>query len=127
MSTRMMINTGTVAGYNNKIMQATPDIKLGINNDVNRETKKVGLGLIDGGPSKINPPNSHPSNPIHKAVISRKRMRPLLPPPPRHRIQHQPPSSHDINKKLIVVGALLLTGLLHGLEAADSKISELLT
>ena len=23
---------------------------------------------MDGGPSKINPPNSHPSNPIHKQV-----------------------------------------------------------
>ena len=25
---------------------------------------------MDGGPSKINPPNSHPSNPVHKAAIA---------------------------------------------------------
>jgi len=25
---------------------------------------------MDGGPSKVNPPNSHPSNPIHKAVMA---------------------------------------------------------
>ena len=43
MSTRMVINTETVAGYNNKIMQATADIKLAINNDVNTETKKWGF------------------------------------------------------------------------------------
>ena len=50
--TRMVINTERVAGCNNKIMQPTPDIKLGINN-VNTD-KKVGLRLMDGGPSKIN-------------------------------------------------------------------------
>ena len=55
--------------------------------------KKVGLRLMDGGTSKINPPNSHPSNPIHKALISRKRRRPLLPPPPLHPIQYQPPQA----------------------------------
>ena len=43
MSTRMVINTETVVGYNNKIMQATADIKLAINNDVNTETKKWGF------------------------------------------------------------------------------------
>ena len=45
-------------------------MKLGINNDVNLGTKKAALQLMDGGPSKINPPNSHPSNPIHKAAMA---------------------------------------------------------
>ena len=45
-------------------------MKLGINNDVNLGTKKAALQLLDGGPSKINPPNSHPSNPIHKATMA---------------------------------------------------------
>ena len=40
-----------------------------VNNDVNLGTKKAALQLMDGGPSKINPPNSHPSNPIHKAAM----------------------------------------------------------
>ena len=43
-------------------------MKLGINNGVNTGTKKSGLQHMAGGKSKINPPNSHPSNPIHKAV-----------------------------------------------------------
>ena len=31
-----------------------------------RAQKKASLRPMDGGPSKINPPNSHPLNPIHK-------------------------------------------------------------
>ena len=69
MPARMIINTESTVGYNNKLKQAAPGMKLGVNNDVNPGTKKVGLQLMDGGPSKINPPNSHPSNPIHKAYI----------------------------------------------------------
>ena len=56
----MIINTESIVGYNNKLMQAKAGMKLGVNNDVNLETKKVALQLMDGGPSKINPPNSHP-------------------------------------------------------------------
>ena len=33
---------------------------------------------MDGGPSKINPPNSHPSNPIHKAAMGARSPRPDL-------------------------------------------------
>ena len=70
MPARMVINTGSIVGYNNKLKQAIAGMKLGINNDVNSGTKKEGLQLMDGGPSKINPPNSHPSNPIHKAAMA---------------------------------------------------------
>ena len=70
MPARMIINTESVVGYNNKLKQAEAGMKLGINNDVNLETKKVALQLMDGDPSKINQPNSHPSNPIHKAAIA---------------------------------------------------------
>ena len=59
--------SGSVAGYNNQLRQATPNMKLGVNNSVNLETKKVGVRLMDGEKSKINRPTSHPSNPIHKA------------------------------------------------------------
>jgi len=45
-------------------------MKLGVNNELNPETKKAALKLMEGGPSKINPPNSHPSNPIHKAATA---------------------------------------------------------
>ena len=39
MPARMIINTGSTIGYNNKLMQAKAGMKLGINNDVNSETK----------------------------------------------------------------------------------------
>ena len=32
---------------------------------------------MDGGPPKINPPNSHPSNPIHKAVVAAQEPKPV--------------------------------------------------
>ena len=68
MPSRMIINMESVVGYNNNLRRATDDMKLGVNNQVNLETKKASLKPMAGGPSKINPPNSHPSNPIHKKV-----------------------------------------------------------
>ena len=66
MPSHMVINTERIVGYNNNLMKATQDMKLGVNNGVNLGTKKASLKLMGGGPSKNNPPNSHPSNPIHK-------------------------------------------------------------
>ena len=63
---RMIINTESVVGYNNNLRRATDEMKLSVNNHVNQGTKKASLKLMAGGPSKVNPPNSHPSNPIHK-------------------------------------------------------------
>ena len=63
MQARMIINTGSIVGYNNKLMQAIEGMKLGVNNDVNLETKKAALQLMDGGPSKINPPQQPPFKP----------------------------------------------------------------
>ena len=72
MPARMVINMGTVIGYNNQLKQAIPGMKLGVNDEVNKSTKKAALKLMAGGPSKINPPNSHPSNPIHKEATQEK-------------------------------------------------------
>ena len=55
MPAQMIINTQSTVGYNNKLKQAVSRIKLGVNNSVNPDTKKVGLTLMEGGPSKINP------------------------------------------------------------------------
>ena len=63
---RMIINMESIVGYNNNLRRATDDMKLGVNNQVNQGTKKASLKLMAGGLSKVNPPNSHPSNPIHK-------------------------------------------------------------
>jgi len=66
MSANMIINTASVVGYNNKLKQAVSGTKLGVNNALNTDTKKEALKLMEGGPSKIKPPNSHPSNPVHR-------------------------------------------------------------
>ena len=66
MPSHMVINTESIIGYNNMLVIADETMKLCINNDVNQGTHKALLKLMAGGPSKINPPNSHPSNPIHK-------------------------------------------------------------
>lgn len=64
MPSRMIISTESVIGYNNRVRQVTPNIKLGVNNSVNLDTKNVGVKLMNGGGSKINRPTSHPPNPI---------------------------------------------------------------
>ena len=40
MPARMIINTESIVGYNNKLKQAKAGMKLGVNNDVNLGTKK---------------------------------------------------------------------------------------
>ena len=76
MPARMVINTESTVVYNNKLKQAISGMRLGVNNDVNPGTKKAGLKLMDGEPSKINPPNNHPSNRIHKAAMAAQEPKP---------------------------------------------------
>ena len=66
MPSRMVINTESIVGYNNMLVISDETMKLGVNNNVNRESHKASLKLMGGGPSKVKQPNSHPSNPIHK-------------------------------------------------------------
>ena len=49
---RMVINTKSIVGYNNRLQKATPGMKIGINGDVNRETKGVGV-VHNLGESKV--------------------------------------------------------------------------
>ena len=92
-------------------MQAKAGMKLGINNDVNSGTKKSALQLMDGGPSKINPPNSHPSNPIHKAAMAAQS-------PRSNEKQTSAPKEtvstpqHEINKTSVIVGVIAGVALL---------------
>ena len=62
MPSNLVMNTQSTVGYNNNLKKATGNIKLGVNSDVNVELKKVGVRKMDGGQSKTNRPNSHPSN-----------------------------------------------------------------
>ena len=73
---RMIINKESVVGYNNNLSRTTDDMKLGVNNQVNLDTHKDSLKLMAGGPSKVNPPNSHPSNPIHKPAVQAQGLAP---------------------------------------------------
>ena len=125
---RMIINTESVVGYNNNLRRATDAMKLGVNNQVNQGTKKAGLKLMAGGPSKVNPPNSHPSNPIHKQAAEAQGLaqpstpatpHPARPTPTLVGSRATPPvpkpeavDEHHVNKALIAVGALALVGLI---------------
>ena len=123
---RMIINTESVVGYNNNLRRATDDMKLGVNNHVNQGTKKASLKLMAGGPSKVNPPNSHPSNPIHKQATEAQGIAPHAPsqpqptqpatqpatPAPAPPATTEPVDSHHVNKTLVAVGALAVVGLI---------------
>ena len=117
---RMIINTESVVGYNNNLRRATDDMKLGVNNHVNQGTKKAALKLMAGGSSKIKPPKSHPSNPIHKQATEAQGL--AKPAPPRPALAQPPPppppppapavDPHHVNKMLVAVGVLALVGLI---------------
>ena len=126
---RMIINTESVVGYNNNLRRATDDMKLGVNNHVNQVTKKASLKLMAGGPSKVNPPNSHPTNPVHKQATEAqgiaKHTKPATPapttprpPPPatlapkQAAVPAQPVDPHHVNKALVAVGVLAVVGLI---------------
>ena len=119
---RMIINTESVVGYNHNLRRATDDMKLGINNHVNQGTKKASLKLMAGGPSKVNPPNSHPSNPIYKQAteaqgIAKHTPAPATPaqpatPTPAPPVATEPVDSHHVNKTLVAVGVLAVVGLI---------------
>ena len=121
---RMIINTESVVGYNNNLRRATDDMKLGVNNHVNQGTKKAALRLMDGGPSKVNPPNSHPANPIHKQATEAQGIAPpatpaQTPPPPTTTLVQtqataptEPVDPHHVNKTLVAVGVLAVVGLI---------------
>ena len=119
MPARMIINTESTVGYNNQLKQAVPGMKLDVNNDVNPGTKKSAPKLMQGGPSKINPPNSHPSNPIHKAATAAQDPR------PQKRVRFNLPSDevekievslkepqHEVNKTAVIIGVVGVAALL---------------
>ena len=121
---RMIINTESIVGYNNNLRRATDDMKLGVNNQVNQDTKKASLKLMAGVPSKVNPPNSHPSNPIHKKATEAQGLAkppqpsaippapPTKPPTPKATATTEPVDAHHANKAVVAVGVLALVGVI---------------
>ena len=76
---------------------------------------------MDGGPSKVNPPNSHPSNPIHKAAMAAQNPKPAKKvhfnlPPDEDKVgqkeTEKKTDNHEINKTAVIVGAVAVVGLL---------------
>ena len=117
MPARMVINTGSVIGYNNQLKQAIPGMKLGVNDEVNKSTKKSGLKLMAGGPTKINPPNSHPSNPIHKQATQPEKNRPeteeQTPQPDEPVKDVGGTETHENNKAAIAIVAVGVAALIY--------------
>ena len=117
MPARMVINTGSVIGYNNQLKQAIPGMKLGVNDEVNKSTKKSGLKLMAGGPTKINPPNSHPSNPIHKEATQPEKNRPeteeQTPQPDEPVKDVGGTETHENNKAAIAIVAVGVAALIY--------------
>ena len=137
MPSRMVINTESIVGYNNMLVVSDANVKLGVNNTVNQGTHKPALKPMAGGPSKINPPNSHPSNPIHKKATEAQglavKKKPTQTPAtaaPATQTQTQTPvkdtpatqtqaqtkatdtttDTHHTNKALVGLGSLALVG-----------------
>ena len=140
MPSRMVINTESIVGYNNRLVVTDGTMKLGVNNNRNRDSHKPALKHMAGGPRKINPPNSHPSNPIHKKATEAQglavKKKPTQTPAtaaPATQTQTQTPvkdtpatqtqtpvtdtpaadtttDTHHINKALVGLGALALVG-----------------
>ena len=117
MPARMVINLGSVIGYNNQLKQAAPGMKLGVNDEVNKSTKKSGLKLMGGGPTKINPPNSHPSNPIHKEATQPEKNRPeteeQTPQPDEPVKDAGGTETHENNKAAVVIGAVGIVAFIY--------------
>ena len=119
MPAQMVINMESVTGYNNQLKQALPGMKLGVNGEVNKSTKKAGLKLMAGGPTKINPPNSHPSNPIHKEATQKKGPATEEGQSPEEQTHDEPVTNanstetHENNKAAIAVGAVGVAALIY--------------
>ena len=115
MPANMIINTASVVGYNNKLKQAVSGTKLGLNNELNTETKKSALQMMAG--HQKNPPNSHPSNPIHKAAMAaqtQKKVRFILPNEVAQETKKNEvvqDDSHETNKTTVIVGAVAVGAL----------------
>ena len=75
---------------------------------------------MDGGPSKINPPNSHPSNPIHKAAMAAQspwandKQKETVS-DKQTSVSEKPPNKmpqHEINKTAVIIGVVGVVALL---------------
>ena len=127
MPSHIIIHKESIVGYNNYLTRVKDDMKLGVNNHINLGTRKASLHLMGDGPTKINPPNSHPSNPIHKQATEAQGLIKKKTPTttqtdseapatqidsgaPATEKKTDPVDPHHVNKALVAVDALVLVG-----------------
>ena len=117
MPAKMIINTESTVGYNNKLKQAIPGMKLGVNNDVNSGTKKAGIQHMEGATTKIDSPSSHSSVSVHKAEkpkpASKKTVRFNLPLDEVGEIEQTfKEPQHEINKTAVIIGLVVVAAVI---------------
>ena len=113
MPARMVINTESTIGYNNKLKQAVSGMKLGVNNNVNPDVKKVGITPMEGKTTKRKPP-PQPSKPVEpKAPLGGgKEQQPTEPKvsetaQPEPSDKSSPETAHENNKIFLISGLAL--------------------
>jgi len=108
MPARMVINTESTIGYNNKLKQAVSGMKLGVNNSVN----SVGITPMEGKTTKRKAP-PQPSKPVEpKAPLGGgKEQQPTEPKvsetEPKVSDKSSPETAHENNKILLISGFVL--------------------
>jgi len=102
MPARMVINTESTIGYN-KLKQAVSGMKLGVNNSVNPDVKKVGITPMKGETTKRKAP-PQPSKPVEpKAPLGGgKEQQPTEPSG-----TSSPETAHENNKIFLISGLVL--------------------
>ena len=73
--------------------------------------------MLEGEPSKINRPNSHPSNPIHKAAMAAQNPKPDNAKTPDSHPETEETFSektpqHEINKTAVIAGVVGVAALI---------------
>ena len=76
MPSNMIINTESVVGYNNKLMKANEDMKFGVNNSLNTETKTVGISHSLGSTKVL---LSHKTETKQKQIITTEKEHEIKP------------------------------------------------
>ena len=66
-----------------------------------------------GGPTKINPPNSHPSNPIHKEATKEKGSAPEEKTPDEPITNVNSTETHENNKAAVAIGAVGIAAFIY--------------
>ena len=102
MPSRMVINTESTIGYNNRLKRVEPSMKLGVNSDVN--VKSVSVGIKHNlGKSKVSLPHTSVVKKVNIPVEVKNEPQPNKPPPAK-----PDTSKHEINLAVItvVVGGL---------------------